>query len=117
MALYLVAYTIDGQIVLAYNTQDKSFMGGKDSQAVIASLPNYNSYHNRDYTWSMSAAVHYINFSPLVVRFESLDDIDKHVHPDKMVYQKNSFAGSVAYVKLEDNYVPEIIYKAPLVNS
>jgi hypothetical protein len=110
--LYLLAYTIENKTVLAI--RDGAFCGSEDIAQALKMLPNYNEYHNRSYTWSMSAAIHYMQFPSKIVQVESLDEVDVNLL-DRTVINSRSVAGSASYVKLKEGYEPKTIKEANLV--
>jgi hypothetical protein len=110
--LYLLAYTIEKETVLAINSG--SFCGGEDLSETLKLLPNYKEYHSRSYTWSMSAAIHYMQFPSKIVQVESLDEVDANLL-DRQIISSRSVSGGVSYVKLKDGYVPKTIKEAELI--
>jgi hypothetical protein len=57
-------------------------------------LESYGNAHSRSYEGSMSACVHFMQFQPHIVRFESLDDIKNRIAAeDPHVHSLTSIAG------------------------
>lgn len=110
--LYLLAYTIENKTVLAIN--NGSFCGGEDLAETLKLLPDYKSYHSRSYTWSMSAAIHYMQFPSKIVQVESLSEVDANLL-DRTVIKNTTISGSVSYTKLKDGYEPKTIKESELV--
>lgn len=109
--IYLIAYTIEKETVLAIN--NCAFIGGEDLDEVKKLLPDYNKYHNRSYTWSMSAAIHWLNFPSKVIEVASLDEVDDNLL-DRQIITNSSVAGKVSYVKLKKGYEPKTLVKGKL---
>lgn len=110
--LYLLAFTIEGKTVLAI--RDGAFCGSENLSEALKMLPNYNKYHDRGYTWSMSAAIHYMQFPSKIVEVASLDEVDVNLL-DRTVIRSSSISGSASYVKLKEGYEPKTIKEAELI--
>jgi hypothetical protein len=110
--LYLLAYTIENKTVLAIN--NGAFCGSEDLSEALKLLPDYREYHSRSYTWSMSAAIHYMQFPSKIVEVASLDEVDVNLL-DRNIIRSSSVAGSASYVKLKEGYEPKTIKEAQLI--
>ena len=93
--------------------RDGAFCGSEDISQALKLLPDYNEYHNRSYTWSMSAAIHFMQFPSKIVQVESLDEVDANML-DRNIIRHSNVSGNVSYVKLKDGYEPKIIKEAEL---
>lgn len=110
--IYLLAYTIENKTVLAI--RDGAFCGCDNLDKALELLPNYNEYHSKSYTWSMSAAIHYMQFPSKIVEVESLDEVEKNLL-DRTILKNSSVAGSICYTRLKEGYEPKTIKEANLV--
>ncbi len=64
----------------------------------------YKEYHQRDHTWSASACVHWMQYSPVIYEIDSVEDIqEKFLKGQKKFqsYQLGSIAGRVGGIEIE----------------
>ena len=110
---YLLGFQIEGKNVLAIGDQN-GFMGTDDAGEALKMLPDYQADHERSYTWSMSACMHWMQFSPRLFFFDDLDDIDQALL-DKKIYDAGSIAGRVKYTQLRSDYLPNVAHVSKLI--
>jgi hypothetical protein len=111
MAFYLLTYTIQEKIVLAYND---GFLGSEKIEEAQKLLPDYKSYQNRHHTWATSAVLHWMEFQPKLIRIEKFDDIS-NILADEKFYSTRSLVGSVCFCNIKEEYIPEIIQESKFI--
>lgn len=110
---YLLGFQIENKNVLAIDDQNL-FIGTDDPGDALKMLPDYRGDHAKGYTQSMSACIHWMQFSPRLFFFNDLDAIDKALL-DKKIWNGGSIAGRIKYTHLQDNYEPNVAHVAKLI--
>ena len=95
-------------------TKDGHFQGSENLQEAIEQLPDFNGYHAAGYTWSCSATIFWMQFSPCLYSFANMDEV-KSLLVSEEVFSFRSFAGHVNGVKL--NAAPPIVQKSVLIDE
>lgn len=89
-------------------------MGTNDAVEALKMLPNYLDDHSKGYTQSMSACIHWMQFSPRLFFFKDLEDLEQALL-DKVVWDGSSISGRIRYTHIRDKYEPNIARVAKLI--
>lgn len=110
---YILGGTINDKEVLIVN-KDGSLRGSDNFEEAEKLLPNMDEYHNRDYTWSASATIWWIQLQPKLFAFSSMEELSLYVENPKVKFTQG-IAGSAHYVELIDNVKTKIIKSSKLI--
>lgn len=110
---YLLGFLVENKNVLAIGN-DNLFMGTDDPGQALKMLPHYVDDHTKGYTQSMSACIHWMQFSPRLFFFDDLDSLEQALL-DRVVWNGSSISGNIKYTHLQDDYEPNIAHVAKLI--
>jgi len=113
--IYILGGTIEGRNVL-FVGKDGAFHGGKKIAHAKNGLPDFNGYHKAGYTWSMSAAIWWMNYQPKVIEFTGLDEVETALL-DKKILQFRNNAGGIVATYLKDDYKIRVVDKCALIDE
>ena len=111
--IFIAGGTVDGINILFVN-KDGSFQGSEKLKEALECMPNYKNNHARSYESSMSACIHWMSFNPKVYKFESMEELAKHLD-GKTSKRYSNIAGSVVGAPLKKDYEPEVVIDADLI--
>lgn len=113
--IYLLAITAEGKNYIVLN-DDNSLTGTENLEEAMKMLPDFNSYHKADMTWSASATLFWLTFRPKIIQMNSLDDVEKALDGNKM-YNLSAMQGYAKGALLKQDYVMDIVKEAPLIDE
>lgn len=112
---YLVGGTVDSKNVL-FLGDDNSLTGSENLEEAKALLPNLNGHHKAGHTWSASATIWWMTFKPRLLAFADLAEVESALRDNKVEVFRN-IAGAIRAVTLREDYTPNIVEHAPLMNE
>lgn len=113
--IYIVGIKVSGVNVLLVNEDTKDLIGS-DNIEDIKVFPDLNRYHVAGTEWSGSATIWWMQFSPRIFQFESLEKVGEALL-DRKIYTYRSISGRCIGTPLRVDYEPTVAKEITLIDK
>lgn len=118
MVYLLIFQASNNEYAFAYNN---GFMGSDNKEEALKLLPDYDSYHAVDYTWSASVGLDWLTCRQSIGEFESFEEATKFLLVPYIGTDYGKWCGSRPGIKINPELIEEfetkIIQRVKLITE